>query len=77
MSTPDDLERRFTLLSTVARCPRRAGLGTGKRVAGEARDRWTDAQAEREESPGRWGWGENDVATARTLAGEPDEENGA
>lgn len=57
--------------------PRRAALGTGKRAAGEARDRWIDARAEREESPGRWGWDENDAAAARALAGEPDEENGA
>ncbi|MFI6799522.1 hypothetical protein [Streptosporangium canum] len=77
MSTPDGLERRFTLLSAAARRPCRAVLGTGKRAAGEARDRWIDARAEREESPGCWSWDENDAAVARTLAGEPDEENGA
>ncbi|GAA0411826.1 hypothetical protein Acor_15790 [Acrocarpospora corrugata] len=139
MSTPDDLERRFTLLTAAARydalrtrealasppdeddadaapdpdaapltrsealevlalseviarkaaygrqlsvrSARRAGaswsqigaaLGTSKQAAWEAHNRWIDEQA-KPEGPGHWGWDEHDVAAARTLAGELDE----
>lgn len=140
MATPDDLERRFTLLTAAARydalrtrdalavppddedaeadeppltrpealemlalgeviarkagygrqlavrSARRAGaswsqigsaLGTSKQAAWETHNRWIDEQAAREGDPGHWGWDEDDLAAARTLAGEPDEEGGA
>ncbi len=142
MSTPDDLERHFTLLTAVARyealrtrdalaasddddgvtdgvtdavpltrdealemlalseviarkvvygrqlsvrSARRAGaswtqigaaLGTSKQAAWETHNRWIDEQAKREDTPGHWGWDDNDVAAARALAGEPNEKDG-
>jgi hypothetical protein len=51
-----------------------AALGTTKQAAWEAHKRWIDEQAKREGDPGHWGWDEKDIASARTLAGEPDEE---
>ncbi|MET8161953.1 hypothetical protein ABZT47_36820 [Sphaerisporangium sp. NPDC005289] len=139
MSTPDDLERHFTLLTAVARyealrtrdalaaaddddgvtdavpltgeetlemlalseviarkavygrqlsvrSARRAraswaqigaALGTSKQAAWETHNRWIDEQAKRDHSPGHWGWDDDDVAAARALAGEPDEEDQA
>ncbi|MEW1720719.1 hypothetical protein [Streptomyces sp. NPDC093109] len=50
-----------------------AALGTSKQAAWEAHNRWIDEQARQQEDPGHWGWDENDIAAARTLAGEPDE----
>ncbi|MGW4642907.1 hypothetical protein ACWEN6_30625 [Sphaerisporangium sp. NPDC004334] len=139
MSTPDDLERHFTLLTAVARyealrtrdalaaaddddgvtdavpltgeealemlalseviarkavygrqlsvrSARRAraswaqigaALGTSKQAAWETHNRWIDEQAKREDSPGHWGWDDDDVAAARALAGEPHERDQA
>ncbi|MDP9844092.1 hypothetical protein [Streptosporangium lutulentum] len=143
MSTPDDLEGRFTLLTAVARydrlrtrdalasafdddddprftptdpgtaplardealellalgeviarkagygrqlsvrSARRAGaswsqigaaLGTSKQAAWETHGRWIDDQAEQHRRSGYEGLDENDVATARAVAGEPESE---
>jgi hypothetical protein len=54
-----------------------AALGTSKQAAWEAHSRWIDEQARQRDNPGHWGWDENEVAAARTLAGEPEEGNSA
>lgn len=50
-----------------------AALGTSKQAAWETHNRWIDEQAKQQDSPGHWGWDDGDVAAARTLAGELDE----
>ncbi|WP_329164254.1 hypothetical protein OG204_00760 [Streptomyces sp. NBC_01387] len=51
-----------------------AALGTSKQAAWEAHSRWIDEQAE-PQSDGHWGWDETDTAAARTLAGQPEDED--
>ncbi|GAA3515886.1 hypothetical protein FHR32_006061 [Streptosporangium album] len=51
-----------------------AALGTSKQAAWEAHSRWIDEQAKEHQHNGHWGWDENDVAAARTLAGAPEGE---
>ncbi|MFG1879237.1 hypothetical protein ACGFIV_30775 [Sphaerisporangium sp. NPDC049003] len=50
-----------------------AALGTSKQAAWEAHSRWIDEQAKEHQRDGHWGWAENDMAAARTLAGNLDE----
>ncbi|MET8337560.1 hypothetical protein ABZV14_28680 [Streptosporangium canum] len=52
-----------------------AALGTSKQAAWEAHNRWIDEQAREHRRDGHWGWDENDVAAARTLAGPPEGED--
>ncbi|MFE2111152.1 hypothetical protein ACFXAF_35545 [Kitasatospora sp. NPDC059463] len=54
-----------------------AALGTSKQAAWEAHNRWIDEQAQQPDNPGHWGWDEDDVTAARTLAGRPDEDERA
>jgi hypothetical protein len=49
-----------------------AALGTSKQAAWEAHNRWIDEQAEQHRRSDDWGMDEDDVATARSLAGEPE-----
>ncbi|WP_026416000.1 hypothetical protein [Actinomadura oligospora] len=44
-------------------------LGTTKQAAWEAHQRWIDDQAKRPE-PGHLGWDDDELAAARTLAGD-------
>ncbi|MEV5572482.1 hypothetical protein AB0L06_20760 [Spirillospora sp. NPDC052269] len=62
----------------TVRTARRAGaswsqiggaLGTTKQAAWEAHQRWIDDQAKRPE-PGHLGWDDDELAAARTLAGD-------
>jgi hypothetical protein len=48
-------------------------LGTSRQAAWEAHQRWIDGQATRRGSVGEIGFDPADVATARTLAGDPDD----
>jgi hypothetical protein len=52
-----------------------AALGTSKQAAWEAHNRWIDEQAKQPQHPGHWGWDDNDLAAARALAGEPEDED--
>lgn len=52
-----------------------AALGTSKQAAWETHNRWIDEQAREHRRDGHWGWDENDVAAARTLAGPPEGED--
>jgi hypothetical protein len=49
-----------------------AALGTSKQAAWEAHNRWIDEQAAQPGRDGHWGWDDDDLADARTLAGQPD-----
>jgi hypothetical protein len=49
-----------------------AALGTSKQAAWEAHSRWIDEQAAQPRRDGHWGWDDDDLADARTLAGQPD-----
>lgn len=50
-----------------------AALGTSKQAAWETHNRWIDEQAKRQDDPGHWGWGDDDLDDARALAGRPDD----
>ncbi|MEO3812261.1 hypothetical protein ABGB17_24960 [Sphaerisporangium sp. B11E5] len=50
-----------------------AALGTSKQAAWEAHGRWIDGQAEQYRRSGYEGFGPEDVAAARALAGEIDD----
>jgi hypothetical protein len=52
-----------------------AALGTSKQAAWEAHGRWIDGQAEQYRRSGYEGFGPDDVAAARALAGQIDDGN--